>query len=372
MLKRKLLPILLVIIMSISLAACAAPAAATAEAIETADVAEQAEAPQTEEPQFRTVTDMAGRTHEIPTEIDRIFCTSPVGTIMLYTLAPDKLIGWNYEFNDYELEYIAPEYRDLPVFGTIQNANFEALLAEKPDIILAVGSVDEKTAEKIDGFQEQLNTPMIMIDDLLVNTAEAYTFLGSLIGEEEQAALLADYAEGILSKVASVEIPEDKQVTVYYGNGINSLNTSARGTTSSETFDMLGAVNVCDLESDSPNRFEITAEHLIGWDPDYIFVNGEPTESFSATDAKNDILSNPAYASLSAVKNDRIITIPKSPFAWIDRPKSSNRLIGLLWVGSIVYPDYYTFTDSDFVDFYKLFYHIDITSEDIDTLYEKE
>ena len=323
--KKILLPILLVIILCASLGACGTPAVAPAD---TEPVSEAAEAPAVKEAQIQTITDMAGRTHEIPAEINRIFCTNPVGTIMLYTLAPDKLIGWNYEFNDYERAYIASEYQSLPVFGTIQTANYEALLAEEPDLIISAGGVDEKTAAKIDEFQQQLNVPIIMVDDTLANSAKSYIFLGGLLGQEEQAALLANYTDSVLSKVASTEIPEAERVTVYYGNGLKSLDTSSKGTPSSETFDMLNAVNVCDLESDAQSRIEITSEHLIEWNSDYIFVNGEPKESFSATDAKNDIESNPSYTSLSAVKNDRIITIPKSPFAWVDRPRSTNRLIG--------------------------------------------
>ena len=49
------------------------------------------------DPGVRTIVDDAQREHTIPTEITKVFSISPVGTILLYTLDPELLIGWNYE-----------------------------------------------------------------------------------------------------------------------------------------------------------------------------------------------------------------------------------------------------------------------------------
>jgi len=43
----------------------------------------------------RTITDMAGRTVTVPQDIKKVYCTSPPGTLLLYTLAPEKMVGWN-------------------------------------------------------------------------------------------------------------------------------------------------------------------------------------------------------------------------------------------------------------------------------------
>ena len=65
----------------------------------------------------REITDMAGRTMTVPAEIDSVFSTGPVAAIYLYTLVPDKLLGWNYELNDIEKSIILEQYHDLPNFG---------------------------------------------------------------------------------------------------------------------------------------------------------------------------------------------------------------------------------------------------------------
>ena len=53
----------------------------------------------------------------IPQEIDSVFSISSAGTIMLYTIDPDLLVGVNYEFNEDEKEYIIDEVKDLPAYG---------------------------------------------------------------------------------------------------------------------------------------------------------------------------------------------------------------------------------------------------------------
>ena len=119
------------------------------------------------------------------------------------------------------------------------------------------------------------------------------------------------------------------------------------------------------MESESGDRFQVTKEHLLSWNPDYIFVNGEPTESISGSSASQGILNNPEYANINAVINGNVISIPKAPFAWVDRPRSENRLIGIKWLGSIMYPDYYQFDEDDIKEFYSLFYHMDLTDAQV-------
>jgi len=40
------------------------------------------------------VTDGAGRTVEVPVWVERVFPAGPPAAIMLYTVAPDLLLGW--------------------------------------------------------------------------------------------------------------------------------------------------------------------------------------------------------------------------------------------------------------------------------------
>jgi iron complex transport system substrate-binding protein len=62
----------------------------------------------------RMVTDSAGRQVAVPDRIARVFAAGPPAMVLLYVLAPDKMIGWPRAPHPDEMPYVAPEYRDLP------------------------------------------------------------------------------------------------------------------------------------------------------------------------------------------------------------------------------------------------------------------
>ena len=78
---------------------------------------------------------------------------------------------------------------------------------------------------------------------------------------------------------------------------------------------------------------------LLAWAPDVIVVNGEPKADKSGSSAAEDILSNPDYASLKAVQDQKVYGTPNAPFSWVDRPAGPNRLIGMRWFSALIYPD---------------------------------
>ena len=44
------------------------------------------------------ITDAAGRRVTIPDEVGRVFAAGPPAAVVLFTLAPDKLLGWTRAF----------------------------------------------------------------------------------------------------------------------------------------------------------------------------------------------------------------------------------------------------------------------------------
>ena len=71
-----------------------------------------------------------------------------------------------------------------------------------------------------------------------------YRFLGELLGMEDEAEELAIYAEKTLRDIDQMNVPEDKRVRVYFGNGEDSLETAPAGSAHGQALDMVKAVNV--------------------------------------------------------------------------------------------------------------------------------
>ena len=318
----------------------------------------------------REITDMAGRTVVVPDEIETVFSSSTVTAIFMYTLAPDKLLGWNYELNELEKSIILEEYHDLPNFGMGDSINYEAVIAADPTIAVNVGTINDKMISDCDKLSKSLGVPVVAVDGDLAASAEAYRFMGELLGEEEQAEKLASYAEKTFADIEKMEVPEDKKVRIYYGNGEDSLETAPAGSAHGQIIDMVNAVNVADLEMGEGSRVQISAEQLLAWDPDVIVVNGEPKADTSGASAAEAILANPDYASLKAVQDQQVYGTPNTPFSWMDRPMGPNRIVGIRWLSGLIYPEYLNYNvDEEVKEFFDLFYHVQLTDEKLENIY---
>ena len=320
----------------------------------------------------REITDMAGRKVTVPTaeNIKSVFSTGPVAAIFLYMVAPDKLLGWNYELNDVEKSIILDKYQDLSNFGMGDAVNYEAVIAANPTIAINSGKINDAMVSDCDALSESLGIPVVAVDNELNNSAEAFRFMGELLGVEDHAEELAQYAEQVFTDINALsDIPEEKKVSVYFGNGEDSLETAPRGSQHAQILDVINAVNVADLELGDGSRVQISAEQLLAWDPDVIVVNGEPKADKSGSSAAEDILSNPDYASLKAVQDQKVYGTPNAPFSWVDRPAGPNRLIGMRWFSALIYPEYIKCDINEEIHkFFDLFYHVDLSDEQLENV----
>ena len=365
---RQLLALLICLVMSVSLLTGYSETKAATE--EPTQSAEQDATQETAE--TREITDMAGRKVTVPAaeNIESVFSAGPVAAIFLYMVAPDKLLGWNYELNDVEKSIILDKYQDLPNFGMGDAVNYEAVIAANPTIAINSGKINDAMVSDCDALSESLGIPVVAVDNELNNSAEAFRFMGELLGVEDHAEELAQYAEQVFTDINVLsDIPEEKKVSVYFGNGEDSLETAPRGSQHAQILDVINAVNVADLELGDGSRVQISAEQLLAWDPDVIVVNGEPKADKSGSSAAEDILSNPDYASLKAVQDQKVYGTPNAPFSWVDRPAGPNRLIGMRWFSALIYPEYIKCDINEEIHkFFDLFYHVDLSDEQLENV----
>ena len=365
---RQLLALLICLVMSVSLLTGYSETKAATE--EQAQSGEQDATQETAE--TREITDMAGRKVTVPAaeNIESVFSAGPVAAIFLYMVAPDKLLGWNYELNDVEKSIILDKYQDLPNFGMGDAVNYEAVIAANPTIAINSGKINDTMVSDCDALSESLGIPVVAVDNELNNSAEAFRFMGELLGVEDHAEELAQYAEQVFTDINALsDIPEEKKVSVYFGNGEDSLETAPRGSQHAQILDAINAVNVADLELGDGSRVQISAEQILAWDPDVIVVNGEPKADKSGNSAAEDILSNPDYASLKAVQDQKVYGTPNAPFSWVDRPAGPNRLIGMRWFSALIYPEYIKCDINEEIHkFFDLFYHVDLSDEQLENV----
>src|SRR6201993_1348200 len=114
-----------------------------------------------------TLTDGAGRVVPVPAKVSRVFPAGPPAAILLYTLAPELLIGWPRANRPEECAYMLPDICTRPEIGRItgrgNTANLETVLALKPDLILDVGSTSATFVSLADRVQEQTGIPYALL-----------------------------------------------------------------------------------------------------------------------------------------------------------------------------------------------------------------
>jgi len=81
------------------------------------------------------------------------------------------------------------------------------------------------------------------------------------------------------------------------------------------------------------------------------------------------VWEQPVWQSVTAVRKKRVYLSPHVPFGWFDYPPGANRLIGLLWLSEILYPDLFRHDlKRETTRFYELFYHRRPSAAQLDAL----
>lgn len=314
----------------------------------------------------RTVTDSAGRKVALPAKVTRVFAAGTPAAITLYTLAPDMLAGWPDPIRTDQLAYLPPQYAALPVTGRLtgraNTANVESVLASKPDLVLDIGTIAPIYASLADRVQAQTGIPYVLLDGALTKTPALYRQLGEMLGVD--AAALASYATELLALVKQriAYVPGNERARVYYARGPEGLETGLAGSINAEMLDFVGARNVA-ATGEKRNIATISAEQILAWNPDDVVTIDQRFYK--------NVWRSPIWEEVAAVRFKHVFLAPDKPFGWFDSPPASNRLIGLKWLCNKLYSGLFT---ADFAaethDFYRRFYHIDLSAAQLKALLE--
>ncbi|PKU25596.1 iron ABC transporter substrate-binding protein [Telmatospirillum siberiense] len=314
----------------------------------------------------RTVVDDAGRKVEIPAVVDHVFAAGPPAGVLVYVVAPEKLMGWPYLRSEEARAYLAPRYADLPVIGRLagrgSTASSEMVARLHPDMILDAGSIDPTYVSLAERVQTQTGIPYLLIDGRIADTPAMLRKAGDLLGVPERGNTLAGYAEGVLAEVTGriASHAGEKRPSVYYARSADGLETGTKGSSNAELIDYLGAVNVA-IEGDKGGMGRVSMEQVLRWDPDMIIVD---SPVFFA-----EIAKLPLWRDLRAVREHRVYQAPPFPFGWIDAPPGVNRLIGVRWLAARFYPSLFPEDLSGIVrEFYQLFYGVGLSDKALDGL----
>ena len=345
---KKWLAILLAVVMVLSLAACGTQSS-----------------PQTDDT-TRVFTDSVGREVEVPAQIDKVALSGPMAQIVLFALCPDKLVGVSNAWSTEAEQYLDEKYFTMPEIGQLYGGkgelNPETLLQSGAQIVIDVGEPKGSIAEDLDALQEQTGIPFVHITATTETTGDAYRMLGDLLNMKDEAETLAAYCEKIYDRTVSIAGSVEK-ANVLYVTGDMGQNVIAAGSYHAEILDLLtNNLAVVDEPSSKGTGNEVSMEQILTWDPDVVIFAPESIYDTVADDA--------AWQSVTAIKNGAYYEVPFVPYNWMGFPPSVQRYLGMMWLSKVLYPDATAEYDlfSDVQEYYKLFYHCDLTQAQFDAL----
>lgn len=318
----------------------------------------------------RTVLDGAGRSVTIPTadRLQRIYFTSALAQIFCFTLAPDLIAGTGIQFTPTELAYLPANTSSLPYLGSLSGngeIDRESLLVEDVQLVFSISGVQlsQSNISEAEDLQSRTNIPCLCVDGSFENIADCYRFLGDVLGQQQRAEELASYGERVYAQVKNAvgDIPDAQKVSLYYAEGPEGLQTEPDASQHGLCFSIAGANNVAAIpETEGLGMSNVSLEQVIAWDPSVIIA----WDAVVRGGADEVIRSGGNWASIKAVKNGRVYTMPNAPFAWCDRPPGVNRLMGIQWVANMLYPDRYSVDMVDVLkEFYSKFYWVDVSDD---------
>lgn len=201
---------------------------------------------------------------------------------------------------------------DTVNLGANQQPDLEALLAAEPDLVLLTPDLDGQMGLKdslaaagipaawfkVETFDDYLNMLKICTD--LTGRSDLYQKNG------------LDIQSGIDAAIASVPEGEDPTVLLLraYSSGVRAKNSD---NIAGAMLKDLGAVNIAD--SNSGLLEDLQMESILAADPEFIFVTTMGASQEAALKSLDELLhSDPAWQTLTAVKEGRVEVLPKDLF----------------------------------------------------------
>lgn len=288
----------------------------------------------------REIVDMAGRHVQVPDQITRVYAAQPYTYVLTMALAPDLLVGVPAPLSEGEKRFLPESVAKLPVLGNGMGpgaqTNLEAVLALRPDIALVKGGKGSENKALEERFA-RLGLPVVYVDiDRIDDYPAGLAFAGQLLGRRERGEALAGYARRVIQEVDQVvaAIPPEKRVRVYYAESADGLATECADSFHADAIRRAGGelVHRC-VMMEHVGMAKVSMEQILAYDPPVIVANDPHFVEQVRTDER--------WRGVAAIRSGRILTVPRTPFNWIDRPPTITRLMGMQWLLHRLYPERY-------------------------------
>jgi len=306
------------------------------------------------------VVDQAGREVLIPSQPQRIASAFGVATPYLYAFVPpEAIVAARYlGLPDHPLSRAVMARIDPNYAGKALGAEItaEELVARNVHLVFA-GLKHLDLARVL----SEVGIPSVLIGpETFEAVKDATLLIGRALGQEERAQVLVKFYEDILSRIAQAtsSLPPEKRPKVLV-LGTSALRVASGAMYQSRMVELAGGVPVT---AGLPGSWQnVNIEQVLIWNPDVILiVPYSPVEPAQ-------ILSDPLWAAVEAVKTGRVHKMPQLLFAW-DTPIPES-VLGILWMAELFHPGEIELEFAELARaFYWEFYRCELKEEELNAL----
>ena len=250
------------------------------------------------QPQFQpgTYTDDMGREVRIEKVPQRIISLAPSHTEILFALGlGDRVIGVTRYCNYPE------EAKEKEKIGGFANPDIEKIIALKPDLILAFGTLQKPLVSEL---EDKGQTVFWLYPHTVEDILGSFERIGKITGKAAAAKQLKERIEERIRVVREnvKDIPEREKVTVFRVMNLDPPGTIGGDAFQTDVYRLAGGRNI--FGNTKKDYFQLDFQTLVTLEPDIIIICGDGEE-----EAKAEIKSQKGWGDLDAVKADRIVVI---------------------------------------------------------------
>jgi iron complex transport system substrate-binding protein len=226
----------------------------------------------------------------------RIVCLTEETTETLYLLGLGHLV---VGVSGYTVR--PKEARQKPRVSSFLDADFEKILALKPDLVLGFSDLQATLGAELC----KRGVPVYIFNQRsLDEILQAVRIIGSLVGASREAEALADRLQANLERLARENASLLKRPRLFFEEWPDPLIAGIRWV--SELFEVLGADDVCrESRNEHAARGRIyTPEAIAARDPEFVVA------SWCGRKARKDkIIARPGWDQITAVKEDQLYEV---------------------------------------------------------------
>ena len=196
------------------------------------------------------------------------------------------------------------------IIGTVKHIDLEKVVSLQPDYVIL--SADLTAHMSLKESLESMNVPYGYFKEDTFDDYKAIMEQFCKINDREDL-----YEEKVLNVEKEIndikaQIPETDSTCLVIRAFSTGMKAKSDANLAGLILKEFGLTNIA--ENDKSMLEDLSLEHIVKQDPDYIFVLTMGNEDDAKKYLQENVQNNPAWSELSAVKNERFYMLPKNLF----------------------------------------------------------